>query len=181
MTWEYLESKEALERFIPIKEFLDFKDKVIVDLDCGSARFCKEIDFKFYHGNDIDKKYIDMANSYNLPNTKFEIKTDEEVANKIDFDIDVLMCLGFGAGNFTGEKLESQTLFESIFKIAEEKKPKHIIFEVIKPFEEQYKILDKLKERLKDYELTIESEITLNIDNKFIRDRVSCLLVRRPL
>jgi len=85
MAWEYLQTDKFDRRFKPIVEYLKdkTKDKVILDLDCGTAPIAKylERDWKEYIGNDIEKEFKKQAEKNGI--SDFWNMDDEEFARKI--------------------------------------------------------------------------------------------------
>lgn len=170
MTWEYLEQQNFDKRFEIIVQFLKgkTKDKVIVDLDCGSAKLCKflEPDWLTYVGNDIDEKYIRMAKEHNVPKTSFYLKSDEHV----DECTDILIVMGYGGQEITHAEEESKTLNSSIKRIVEKHQPEIVILEMIKPFSI---CMDDFKKFLESrgYKGLIH-EVEINDKFKFVSTRI---------
>jgi len=165
MAWEYLQTDKFDKRFKPIVEYLKdkTKDKVILDLDCGTAPIARylERDWKEYIGNDIEKEFKKQAEKNGI--SDFWNMDDEEFARKIKL-CDILLCLGMGGGDIQESEPESKTLRQSLIKIAEKCKPKIIILEGITLWEKDHQYYTKIKEQLKDYN-RVEHHI-INIDPK---------------
>lgn len=141
MPWDYLIDKKNEGRWEIIADLIKdkVKDKVIVDVDCGIAGVVKYLkDFKFYYGNDIEPKYIEHCKNYNIPNTEFELISDDRVRVE---GIDILMVLGFGC---EGEH-ESTTLFNTFSRLVRIHSPEYIIFESAVHFEKKHQIHSTVK------------------------------------
>ena len=91
---------------------------------------------------------------------------------------DILICLGYGAGGDTKEKLESSTLFDSILNLAKNK-PEIIIIEMIQPFEDKFKNMTKFKKELSNYNYN-ESQVNILDDFEYVRDRLIGFFTLKP-
>jgi len=178
MAWEYLETEKYKARLLPIVEFLKgkTKDKTIIDIDCGTAPLLAELepDWKTYFGNDIDNYFITKARGRNIPKTLFLTETDD----KIILNHDILICLGYGAGQDTKQPLESSTLFDSIVRLSKFK-PEIIIIEMILPFEEKFSCMGKFVTELKDYDYK-ETIVEIDDDFEYVRTRLIGFFTLKP-
>ncbi|MGI5828372.1 MAG: hypothetical protein ACOX6V_05120 [Patescibacteria group bacterium] len=133
VNWQYLD--EFTDREDIIASYLKGKTegKIIVDLNCLKAPLLKKLepDFHRYLGNDILP--IDQHHSKAV----FYQITDEEMARMVK-RCDILVVMGYGGYEKTGEEAESKTLSESIERIVYNCLPDIVIIEGIKEFEELF-------------------------------------------
>jgi len=151
MAWSYLWTEEFDKRAKIVAELLKGKTKgqFIIDLDCGIVSVGRylEKDWANYYGNDLNYEYIELSKHFNLPNSEFDNIPDHLVEPKV---CDILICLGEGAGKFTGVPLESYTIFDKIHSIIHNCVPSYVIIESIREFEDKFKLLTKHKEFLEE-------------------------------
>lgn len=182
MAWEYLEKEAYRQRLIPIVSFLEgkTKDKIIIDLDCGTAPLVSELkpDWYIYFGNDHTTKFTDEAIMRKVKNTRFSYQQDHHIVENVE-QCDILLCLGYGAGDLKPEPLESSTLRGSLIKIAKKCKPEFIIIEMIQPFEVEYGAMTMFKEQLPEYNCELQL-IEINDDFEYVRKRLIGFFTLKP-
>jgi hypothetical protein len=143
------------------------KDQVILDLNCGQAQLSHYIsDAAAYHANDL----------YQTPSTKgihFMQCDDTEV----NLACDILICLGYGAGDYTGNLWESATIGHSIVRLANHQ-PQYIVIEMSQKWEEEYGVESWLTEQLPDYAIDFQSQFTIPPDEHY-HDRRQLVVYRR--
>ena len=166
MTWEYLQTEELDLRLKIIAAYLKgkTKDRVIVDLDCGTARLIKflEKNFKLYYGNDVNEELIEIARGYGIKNSEFVVLPDNRVTEKIN-EIDILLMLGYGAGEYVRNDVESETLADSFKNLVAKFSPKIVIVEGIDLWERNYKAYSQIKKFLKEKGYLLDYETYLQI------------------
>lgn len=178
MAWEYLWTEQFDKRAKVIAYLLKGKTKgqIIVDLDCGKVSVAKYLDkdWAFYYGNDISHKYTEANIALNLPNSQFEAINDRLVNPKT---CDILICLGEGAGSFTGVSVESSTIFDKIHDLIYNCRPAYVVLESIQDFEDRYKLQSKHKEYLESLGYSTQlipciiEDIELN-DLNYVKNRL---------
>lgn len=155
MAWEYLDTKLYEDARYKIgAEHLVTKDKIVLDLDCGSGNFRKYIDYKLYIGNDVrwPKDTSGMI---------FKQCNDTE----IDDAHDVLCVWGYGGGELTGEPLESGTLRESIYRLIEKHRPESVLIEMVRKWEEKYNAMTEISDRVVGYGYKVKHRENIDIDD----------------
>ena len=134
MAWEYLQDDKFDERFKPIVKFLQgkTKGKIVVDLNCGTARLCRmlEPNWLLYAGNDKSAEFILRARAHNVPNTSFHVLSDKHY----DECCDILVSVGCGGYDISKEPLESDTQKDTIKRLVNTHTPEIVILEMIKAF-----------------------------------------------
>jgi hypothetical protein len=159
--YEYLETKESDKRYKVVADFLgDTNDKVIVDIDCGEPRLKNFIKFKEYYANDIrepkDKEGIN-----------FKLCRDDEV----DIKPDILCLFGYGGGEHTGHPQESKKAGKTIIRLSKYK-PKFIVLEMAKKWEDDFKIMSTLVNKLTDYKIVLEKKLIIGDDGHYHNYRI---------
>lgn len=169
-------------RFKLIASYLEGKtiNKNIVDLNCGIAGVLKFIkpNFTSYYGNDVESKYINIAKEYNVLDTTFEVKDDKEVWFE-DGKIDILMLLGYGAGEYAkGDIGESKTAIESFQKLAVYYMPEIIVIECIEAFETKFAFMTEQAIYLAQRGYLIDLEASLAFGKGELDKRLFLFFVR---
>lgn len=160
MTYSYMDDLDYRLMFIAGLLSDKVQSRNIVDINCGKAPLLKYIrpDYRFYDCNDL---YVGVE-SIN-PRITFHNLSDEEFTTLLirsTQPVDVLLALGLVDGRLTGSPEESSTLIDSIIRLAEAKKPEHIILEISARWEQLYHILSNLKKDLREYKTVGEWIIT---------------------
>lgn len=148
----YLKTEKFEVRYKIVADFLGdaTKRQTVLDLNCGEPLFRKYIKCGRYYCNDV---WIPD----NIPsNLTFYLESDD----KIDIKSHILCCFGYGGGEHTKHPLESKTCGDSIVRLAEYK-PKYIVLEMAQKWEDDFKIMSGLKERLPDYKLVFEKKLEI--------------------
>jgi hypothetical protein len=143
----YLASKEFDARYAKVGAYLKGKvsGKRLVDINCNIAGTEKYLDrdYASYFGNDKEEAFLQRARYSAGSNAIFRQLSDKDVGDKIK-QCDILIALGYGAAEKTGEPLESATLGTSIKKIIERCSPEIVVFEMIQMFEERYQSMSEM-------------------------------------
>jgi len=165
MAWEYLDTEKWDERFIPIANYLKdkTKNKVIIDLNCGSARLHKYLDddFKAYIGNDT--RDLDCREDID-----FKCQTDGEFVKEVT-QCDILLYIGAGGGYFTKNEDESEYGYLAFLDLVRRFRPRYIAVESIIAWQEHYGFFTRLEKELPWYTLVREESIT--VEDSFIGKR----------
>jgi len=160
MAWTYLETKPFDIRYEIVADFFgDCSEEVILDLNCGEPRFKKYVKCRKYYANDIKKPK-------NTRGITFIQKPDSE----IDIPCDILCLFGYGGGEYTGEKLESQTVLKSLARLAKHK-PEYVVVEMVQKWQEKYGAESSIKRRLKGYEITFREKYKISPARNFYNKR----------
>lgn len=150
MAWEYLSTKEFDERYRIVAQQLP-QGKVVLDLNCGQPHFKNFYKYSKYTANDVfvpkDTKGIEFLHC-----------KDEDV----DVPMEILTLFGYGGGEITGEPLESKKAGESLVRLSEKYHPEYIVIEMCQKWEDDFKIMTCLKEKLKDYEVVFEKRLKID-------------------
>jgi SAM-dependent methyltransferase len=182
MTWEYLETEQFDFRLKIIAAYLKEKtqDKIIVDLDCGTARLVKflEDDYLLYYGNDICISSIRKAQieAYNKQKAKclFETLEDENVFSRLkNFKgIDILLSLGHGAGEFINPQIESPTLTNVFRSIVMSYAPQFAVLEMIQEWEKKFDLISSFKKFMFENAYIVDYDVFLKIiPDDFVGER----------
>jgi hypothetical protein len=151
MAWEYLQTEILDERFKIVAKHVDVTGKDILDLDAGTARFINHIPdtFNNYYANDVLSTYYQ-----NNPRIDYQLKTDVEMFDYMQGkNIDILCVFGHGGGHIIGNRLESVTLTETLFKFLDRHAPKTLIIEGSVKHNETTGMLDDILSSLKTYKV----------------------------
>jgi len=151
MAWEYLKTEPFENRYKVVSEFL--KDKIenpiVVDLNCGEPLFAKHIKWKEYHANDLFMPdNIEGLDFRQIPDSEVDIKSD------------LLVMFGCGAGEFTGQDMESKTATDSFIRLAGHK-PKYIVMESSPEWEKRYSYISMVIKRLDKYKVVLDKTIVI--------------------
>ena len=138
MAWEYLENLDY--RYKDVAQFVT-DDDAVFELNSGNSRL------REYVKNHICNDLYDPRADYQL--------TDKEFSKKVD-KCDVLVCLGIGGHEITGERLESPTITDTLIEIANRLKPRLVILECVEKFAS---IADRI---IKDTDYDIVNTIKTN-------------------
>lgn len=134
--YPYLTGEDISKRFDFILENVDFTDKDIVDLNCGTANMAKRIPrCNSYTGNDNNPEYIARCPH---DKGKFYLLDDSKLLKRLH-RVDILMFLGYTVG---GGGIESPTAEKSLEAIIEAKHPSVIVLEGT---EQYFDVLEKQK------------------------------------
>ena len=156
MTYKYMDDLDYRLMFISGLLHGKTEDKVIVDLNCGKAPLLKYLCNCDYFCNDISSSvWRDVEENFYYNNNVrvYDLPVDRFVDLLIKkYNVDILLALGLVDGRLTGSKEESNTLIESIIRLAQEKQPEHIILEISARWEQLYHILHDLRLELTSYE-----------------------------
>jgi len=139
-------------RYKLVAAYLDEKTmgKVIVELNAGEPRLSNYVlDYREYYANDINEPNDTCG-------VKYEIQTDTEV----DINSDILMVFGYGAGEYTGQKLESSTVGDSIVRLAKYN-PEYIVIEMCQQWENEFKAMTSLIQKLPNYLVGFEAKFNV--------------------
>jgi len=174
MAWEYLQNKDFELRFRVIAAYLKGKtrDKVILDLDCGTANtvLFLEPDYKCYIGNDICKEYLKTASQYKVEKTRFYCLSDKELGDVLKEKVNVLLALGLGAGT---HPMESPTLSDSLIFFIKRDKPEIVVIEAVTEYDEKYNILRGPEQYMLSHGYRKDAEIKMDLPdyNNFVNFR----------
>jgi hypothetical protein len=126
----YLQTEDLDRRFKLVSTLVDFKDKKVIDLNCGSYRLTNYVSgFKEYVGNDIRGEYAHGGIDFrNTPDTE------------IDEPCDILCCFGYG---YRLNKYESQTVRESIERLVKKYKPEVVVIETSNDIHVDFPVLEE--------------------------------------
>lgn len=116
MPWEYLQSPDFAGRLTPLAAAIgEWADGArVIDINCGTAPMAALLTgYRDYLGNDLSAEFIAAARAMGLPNTRFVVASDET----LDTHCDILLYLGMGGGEFTGEPLESRTATDTFHRL----------------------------------------------------------------
>lgn len=168
MAWEYLKTNPWDDRYRLVASVLpDLTDKIVVDLDCGEGNFRHFINYKRYYSNDINPVDNEEGMEFHMiPDTDVDIKSD------------VLCLFGYAAGEFTGTKEESIEAANSLVRLSKYK-PQFIVIEAVQKFEDEYKCLSKLVDRLPNYEVI--NDTIINIDASHLNDIIASYVGKRHI
>lgn len=167
--YEYLKTEQSDERYRIVAEYFSKTNEamdgmIVLDLNCGEPRFKNFIPYKKYLANDIvqpeDTKGI----------TFFQTTDD-----KMDCSCDILCLFGFGGGKHTGQPLESQTEEESIVRLAKHN-PKYIMLEMCQKWQNDFKIMSSMIERLPAYEVVLKKELLIGDTGHYHDSRILNIL-----
>jgi len=148
--YSYLENEELDLRFKKALEMIgSVSGKVILDLNCGSARMLQYLpgEFSEYIANDINEKLLEIAKKWPAKGKmQFVLCRDDEIINYLN-KVDIFMHFGINAG--VNEGYESKTEFETFKKIVEKFLPETVVCETWFYYEENYKIISQRGDFLK--------------------------------
>lgn len=140
----YLENEIFDLRFKKALEMIEtIKDKVILDLNCGSARMLQYMPDGFleYIANDVDEEMLEIAKKWPAKGkTQFILCRDDEIINYLN-KIDIFMNFGISAGINKG--IESETEFETFKRIVEKFLPETVVCEAWLYYETNYKVISQ--------------------------------------
>lgn len=162
MAWEYLSTEPFDERYKVVARYLPAELEVL-DLNCGNPRFKNFYKYKKYTANDVF-----------VPNDTAGIEFLHCKDEQVDVPADVMTLFGYGGGEFTGEPLESKEAGNTLVRLAKKYHPKYIVIEMTQKWEEDFKIMTALTERLDEYEVVLDKKIEIEPanhyhDKRFIR------------
>jgi len=133
--WPHLELPELDSRLQLIAGYLGSKPwvRTIVDLNCGLAPLLGYLGRNyFYVGNDRFGSFIEHLKKEH-PHLAWSLCTDDEV--NPTHDIDCLMCMGYAEGD--GE-YQSETIGQTVLRLAESHLPPIIILDVWSGYEKDH-------------------------------------------
>jgi len=143
LPWLHLQTDSLDARYLIAAGYLANKvsGKYIIDLNCGTARLLKYIPhtFALYYGNDI---LIDIFPNYK--NVLFEKIIDQEVVNKYNKKLDILLVFGYASGHLAKNKWESETLDQSTRDLIKKFEPEIIILDSSYDYEIRFATLKNL-------------------------------------
>lgn len=146
----YLKTKPFEIRYKIVADFLgDLSDKVIVDINCGEPLFKNYIRCREYHANDVF-----------MPDDIDGIKFSQITDDKVDLKSDILCLFGHSGGQHTGHPMESKTVSDTIVRLARYK-PEYIVVEMAQKWEDDFKIMTDLENRLPEYKKVLEQRIEI--------------------
>ena len=150
--WPYLQNEIFDSRFEKAIEMIgSVKDKVILDLNCGTARMLQYLpdDFKLYIGNDINDDFLEIARKWKTKNPATFIHCrDDEIMGYLS-KVDIFMCFGINSGQNKG--IESETEFETFKKVAGIFLPEVVVCEGWDYYEKNHKIISQRFDFLKPF------------------------------
>jgi hypothetical protein len=123
MAWEYLENFDY--RYDIVSRYIN-DDDFVVEFNSGNSRLRDYV--KNHVCNDLYYKEAD----YQIPDHEFKDKIEK---------CDVLVCLGVGGYEISGEELESKTITQSIIETTNKFKPRLLIVENVERFKS---IIDRI-------------------------------------
>lgn len=124
--WEYLNSFDEREVLIAhyIKKYIDGGN--LFDLDCGYAPLSKHLTGFTYYGNDIIDTRPDIDHFYNI--------SDSDIRHLLIPKLDVIVLMGIGGYEISGEKTESPTVRKTLTELVVTHKPKVVVQECIQEY-----------------------------------------------
>jgi SAM-dependent methyltransferase len=146
MPWEYLSHPDFAGRLTPLAAAIgEWADGArVIDINCGTAPMAALLTgYSDYLGNDLSAEFIAAARGMELPNTCFVAASDET----IDTPCDILLYLGMGGGEFTGEALESKTATATFHRLLSHE-PALVGIESVRLWEERYGAVAALESAL---------------------------------
>ncbi len=152
MAWEYLKYKPFLIRHKIIAKYSP-PNLSVLDINCGEPNFKHFYKYSRYVANDIIK-----------PENTEGIEFLQIPYEKLDIGTDIILCLGYGGRELTGEPLESKTAGKTIIRLAKKYKPHFIAIEMVTKWEDDYGIMTKLKEQLEDYQVVFKKRICIKYE-----------------
>lgn len=151
--YDYLETEEMDDRFRITADYLKkngfVSQRKIVDINAGTSRILKFLhhDFINFSANDInpecEQKNIDNYTFWNLPDDKFA-----QFLGKTK--IDVLLAFGL-TGREATASTESKTIVDSVIQIVNKNKPKVLVLETSKVWEQNYHPVNDILKGIKGY------------------------------
>ena len=158
--WPYLQNKFFDIRFEKAIQMIGLvKDKIILDLNCGTARMLQYLpeDFTQYIGNDINQEFLEIARKWKTGPVTLKITLhccrDDEIMNCLNSadvctKIDIFMNFGINPG-VVNKGIESETEFETFKKVIGKFLPEIVICEGWTNYEKDFKIVSQRADFLK--------------------------------
>ena len=151
--WPYLQNEIFDLRFEKAVPMIgSVKDKVILDLNCGTARMLQYLleDFKLYIGNDINEDFLEIAKKWKVGKpVTFILCRDDEIMSFLAGVVDIFMCFGINSGQNKG--LESETEFETFKKVIEKFLPETVVCETWDNYVRDYGLISQRADFLKPF------------------------------